>query len=353
MKFSKKHELSNIIALNSLNKLNFFLISVHIVLFLFFTINHITLMSVLNVFSILLYALGFPAIKKVWIGTYIVTTFLEIMVHMFLAVWCLGWDYGFQLYFVGCIAIVFYADYFSVKLGKRHYKGTLFNIISTLLYFISLFVVRKTGACYEISDEVALAMLIINSLVVFVFVAVFFRMLTNMAIFYEEELANQASHDMLTGLVNRYYLMKNLQEIYDEGQMSNYWLAILDIDNFKQINDTYGHNCGDYVLKSVAELIQKNCEGMTACRWGGEEFLLVGHEEAYSMQFGRPEGVVLEKVRSLVEQKQFEYGEKQLHITVTIGVSRHTAEQSIDEWIHIADKKLYQGKKNGKNQVVM
>lgn len=348
-----KHGLSSKIAMRSLNFLNLFLFCVHIFFLFFFTAMHVTVMSVVNIFSVLFYAVGFLNLKKGLIGGHIVATFVEIMLHMFLAVLCLGWDYGFQLYFIGCIAIVFYVDYFSVKLGKHHFKGTLFNVISSVLYFVTLLLTRRTGALYEINDNVELVMLAVNSLVVFLIVSVFFRMLTSIAIFYEEELANQASHDMLTGLVNRYYLMKNLQEIYDGGQMSNCWLAILDIDNFKQINDTYGHNCGDYVLKSVAELIQNNCEGMTACRWGGEEFLLVGQEEAYSMQFGQPEGVVLERVRSLVEQKQFEYGEKQFHITVTIGVSRHMAEQSIDEWINIADKKLYHGKKNGKNQVVM
>ena len=353
MEDHKKQGLSNRIAVNSLSKLNFFLISVHIALFLFFTINHIMLMSVLNIFSILLYAFGFLAIKKVWIGTYIVATFVEIMIHMFLAVLCLGWDYGFQLYFVGCIAIVFYVDYFTVKLGKNYFNGTVFNVISGMLYFITLFLVHRRGTLYEINDDVALTMLVVNSLVVFVFVAVFFRMLTRIAILCEEELAEQASHDMLTGLVNRYAFIEQLQKIYDKGNMADYWLAILDIDNFKRINDTYGHNCGDYVLKTVAELIRENCGELTACRWGGEEFVLVGRVEEHSMQSGQSECHVMEKIRRSIEQKEFAYDKKMIHVTATIGVSKHMAEQSIDEWINIADKKLYQGKKSGKNQVVM
>lgn len=353
MKRSTSHGKDTKVAARSLNILNLFLLSVHICFLLFFTVNHIMLMGAVNVFSVAFYAINFLVLKREMIGGYIVSTFAEIMVHMFLATLCMGWDCGFQLFFVGCIAVVFYADYFSVKLGKRKFKGALFSIISSGSYFASLFILRRTGALYEVSENMALCILVANSLVVFVFVAVFYRMLTNIAIYNEQELERQASHDMLTGLVNRYSLIERLQDIYERGDMDSYWLAILDIDNFKLINDVYGHNCGDYILKGVAELIRDNCGGLTACRWGGEEFVLVGQAQECGVNAEQSECRILEKIRSIVSRKKFEYCGKQIRITVTIGVSRHMAEQSIDEWINIADKKLYQGKQNGKNQVVI
>lgn len=353
MKRSTRHGIDTKVAARSLNILNLFLLSVHICFLLFFAVNQIMLMGAVNVFSVVFYTLNFFVLKREMIGGYIVSTFAEIIVHMFLATLCMGWDCGFQLFFVGCIAVVFYADYFSVKLGKRKFKGALFSIISSGSYFASLFILRRTGALYEVSENMALWVLVANSLVVFVFVAIFYRMLTNIAIYNEQELERQASHDMLTGLVNRYSLIERLQDIYERGDMDSYWLAILDIDNFKLINDIYGHNCGDYILKGVAELIRDNCGGLTACRWGGEEFVLVGQAQECGVNAEQPECRILEKIRSVVSRKKFEYCGKQIRITVTIGVSRHMAEQSIDEWINIADKKLYQGKQNGKNQVVI
>lgn len=353
MKYDTQHGPNNEIAMHSLKFLNLFLLCVHACFLIFFLTAGISLMTVTNVLSLLFYIAGFWILKKERIAGYIAAAFAEIMLHMFLAILSLGWDYGFQLYFVGCIAVVFYADYFSAKLGKRYFNGVVFNVISGGLYFATLFIVRKWGALYEINDNVALLSLVLNSLIVFLFVSVFYRMLTKIAIFCEEELVKQANYDKLTGLANRYCLIDQLQKIYEKGGMSDYWLAILDIDNFKQVNDVYGHNGGDYVLRSVAELIQENCGNLMTCRWGGEEFVLVGRAEACNAASVQTEFVVLEKIRQTVARGHFEYEGKRISLTVTIGVSRYRIEQSIDEWINVADKKLYQGKRNGKNQVIM
>ena len=166
----------------------------------------------------------------------------------------------------------------------------------------------------------------------------------NIATRAQEELTNEVLHDKLTGLPNRYYMSDFFGKMSTDAR---YWIAIADIDNFKNINDTYGHNCGDYVLSTVAALIRGLPPEVTYCRWGGEEFLLAGE-----LNNANP-AQVLEGLRRAVEGHPFRFEGASLSITITIGAAWFIPGQSIDEWIDDADRKLYAGKTNGKNRVVI
>lgn len=340
-------------ALHALRGLNILLFSVHVFLLIFFALMGINLMAIVNIGSVLFYIDGFLMLKREKIITYIFTTFIEITFHMFLAVICTGWDAGFQLYFFGCISIVFYADYFSVRLGQRHIKSGYCSAVTAVLYMVSLLVTRFWGSLYSLDETISLIWLIVNSLTVLVFVAIFFGMLTRRASFYEKELSKLATHDKLTGMVNRHYLVDQLSNIYMKQDISSYWIAILDIDDFKGINDKYGHLCGDFVLKSMAEMIKELCGDRTVCRWGGEEFLIVGSDSMTDKNKERPESAILENIRRTVAEKSFVYDEKTtVNMTVTIGSARYQEGQTVDEWISVADTRLYIGKQTGKNKVV-
>lgn len=340
-------------AIHSLLMINFFLLAVHTCLLIFFACTQIRLMAYVNVVSVLFYAISIPLLKYEKVTIYMFATFTEIMVHMFLAVISTGWDFGFQLYFMGCLAAVFYVDYFSVKLGYHHIRGAALSAISGLLYLASMLITRFWGSIYHTSANLAFAGMIANSVVVFAFVTVFFGMLTKIALYYEDALTKQATHDKLTGMVNRHFLVGQLDQIYASEDMSGYWLAILDIDNFKGINDKYGHLCGDFVLKSISEIIKKVCGDRTVCRWGGEEFVIVGSDKGVDAKGRRIDSFILEEIRRNVAIKDFVYDNKTtVNLTVTIGMARYQEGQTVDEWIRLADKRLYHGKHSGKNQVV-
>lgn len=310
-------------------------------------------MVYVNIGSIIWYTVSFFLVKRGKIDVYTFTTFLEIMVHMALAVLSVGWDCGFQLYFIGCISIVFYADYFSVRMGKRHVRGSGFSVASGLMYIVTLVASRFLEPVYHLDEQLVFASMTVNSLVIIVFVSVFFSMLTRLATFYERELTKQATHDKLTGMVNRHYLVNELDSVYASGDMSNYWLAILDIDDFKGINDKYGHLCGDFVLKTMAQMIKSLCGDRTVCRWGGEEFVIVGPDPEEDEKGRRPENVLLEEIRKRTAIKDFVYNnDTVVNLTVTIGVARYQPGQTLDEWINLADSRLYRGKQSGKNKVV-
>ena len=345
MKLSSDKE----VAKKSLYFLNTFLLCVHATFLIFFACTHVTIMAIMNIFSVLSYSISFLLIRKSKTNHQIVITFLEIMIHMFLAVMCLGKDCGFQLYFIGCAAVVFYAEYFSVRLVGRHIGAVFMSVFSGVLYFVALQVSEWRGVIYPLAVGMQKTLMVLNSTAVFIVCIYFYSMLTRIANYYEDELSRQANHDKLTGLVNRFYLIDHLQQIFNAGKMKDYWLAIVDIDDFKLINDRFGHNCGDFVLKSMTSIIESCCGDLIACRWGGEEFVMVG-----AMPGGKEaESAVLETVRKTVAEREFVYDSNRIRLTITIGAAPYLENQSIDEWISVADEKLYIGKHSGKNQLVI
>ena len=172
--------------------------------------------------------------------------------------------------------------------------------------------------------------------------------LTQFTVTVEEAMNKKAQFDELTQLPNRYYLMAHFKQLMTKDNGQDNYLAIMDIDDFKKVNDTYGHNCGDYVLKEIACLITKYSKGGFVCRWGGEEFIILGSVEIDMKNQCR----ILNDIRKFVGNHDFEYEEYKFNITITMGVATYEQGQSVEDWVNVADKKLYAGKYSGKNKLV-
>ena len=330
--------------------MNLSVLTVHTCLVFLFSALRVTLMVYFNVCSILCYCVCFLLVRKERVPEYILVSIAEILFHSFLAVLCVGSGLGFQLYFIDSIAIVLFAQYFSVHIGVKPVNGPGLSAVCGVMYILSLIFDRIHEPLYRLSEDVAFGCTMLNSVLTLGFIILFFSLLTNLAANFELELTRQASHDSLTGLVNRHYLTKYMNTIHQTEDMKNYWLAILDIDDFKTVNDRYGHLCGDFVLRSVAEAIQACCGERMVCRWGGEEFMVVGVDDA--RQGGM--NALLEEIRSTIASKEFVYGDEiKLHLTVTLGAARYHKGQSLDTWVNRADVRLYNGKQAGKNRVIM
>jgi diguanylate cyclase (GGDEF)-like protein len=163
-----------------------------------------------------------------------------------------------------------------------------------------------------------------------------------------EELLNT---DPLTQLANRRHLMEILNREFQRSQRSGHPLALImaDIDLFKSINDTFGHQQGDVVLKVVAETLQDHLrEYDLAARFGGEEFALVLPETELPMALQ-----VAERVREMIEKLRFSGSLKQLRMTISLGVAAFPHDQisDIEDLIRLADNALYAAKRAGRNQV--
>ncbi|QKF67800.1 ammonium transporter (diguanylate cyclase domain) [Arcobacter venerupis] len=153
-------------------------------------------------------------------------------------------------------------------------------------------------------------------------------------------LSVKAYHDNLTKILNRNGLLKKLSE-----KNNNYILAIIDIDKFKTINDTYGHDVGDYVLRDLAAIISNKIRTTDIfARWGGEEFILV-LDTTDLLQAQN----ITDNLRKEVENSKFKTVDK---ITVSIGVSEFkTKNDTFESVFKKADEALYQAKTNGRNRV--
>lgn len=153
--------------------------------------------------------------------------------------------------------------------------------------------------------------------------------------------------DFLTEVANRRYIIERIKEERLRAIEHNktFFLALCDIDFFKEINDNFGHEVGDLVLKEMASEIKKkiNKEDLLA-RWGGEEFLILFPETSLKETKN-----ILENLRSHVEN--FSISEKGIVRTLTIGLTEFNLNFSIEDNINNADKVLYKGKRSGRNRI--
>ena len=170
---------------------------------------------------------------------------------------------------------------------------------------------------------------------------------------YHINIANAAHRDTLTGLFSRQYISEVLEVEFKRAKALHSPMAVVyfDIDDFKRINDTCGHTCGDYVLTTLGSVV--NGVGLRqrdmAGRFGGEEFLIVLGNTTREQA-----AIVAERVRKGIEGHVFNYGDTTIPVTVSLGVAAiKPGFQTGADVYQDADKALYESKRNGKNRVTL
>ncbi len=220
------------------------------------------------------------------------------------------------------IIVYFYGKSHEPIIILTEKQGDVLNVMYTITLFICMFVI-----CFIFSNTNQNALEKIN--------------------IYNKRLKKEAETDALTGLINRRSMYNVLEENMNATEQT-FSVALGDIDFFKKINDTKGHNFGDEVLKNISDyfLLFMKDKGYI-CRWGGEEFLFLfpdcDIEKAY--------GYIVE-IREHIEKTPVVYNNETIDITMTFGVEEYKPELLVTELINKADDKLYQGKSGGRNTVV-
>jgi diguanylate cyclase (GGDEF)-like protein len=164
-----------------------------------------------------------------------------------------------------------------------------------------------------------------------------------------EEARKESKEDFLTKLYNRRALDEflELKEAEYKRYNRNYAIVMFDLDNFKKVNDTFGHDAGDAVLSAFAKILKKEARSVDIVgRYGGEEFLALLSDT--DTQGG---AIFAEKVRRHVERAKMIYKKKQIPVTVSAGVSERAKHLSLQATINSADEYLYLAKRNGRNRV--
>lgn len=154
-----------------------------------------------------------------------------------------------------------------------------------------------------------------------------------------------AMRDSLTGAYNRLALKQFFEQ--QQRQRSEQVLVLIDIDHFKSINDQYGHEAGDQVLIEFTALLHRQLDDSQVFRLGGEEFCLLLEVK------GTRACQLTNDIKQLTGQTLFHYKNDRFHFSFSAGVTEHSSNHSLSEMLAEADKKLYQAKHNGRNQVVL
>ncbi|MCR4689405.1 MAG: GGDEF domain-containing protein [Saccharofermentans sp.] len=294
---------------------------------------------------LLVYILGFVLVAKDQLEAYVSIVYFCIFLYMCVCTVCLGFTFGFHLYCLSMIPIIFHIEYLATKINARKVNAFVVSCIILLGYLAVTVYCAFNKPIYELDEEIGWGFYLINSLIVIAFLFFYSRMVLKLSMEYENKLRSAALVDQLTGLFNRHYMITELEKA--DGENKSCFLAMVDIDDFKKINDTYGHSAGDFVLTNVARIMREVCKGSKIARWGGEEFLI--------LSLGTIEGggyELIDMVRARIEAEASCYGNDQIKVTITCGVADHASGRSIEQWVGEADGKLYIGKGSGKNKVV-
>ena len=269
--------------------------------------------------------------------------------------------YGHKLYYnLFCFLLVpasFYVTYTAKKYKHPFAVSVLISAITMAVYIFSIvFPNDNYETLYEYSPALTTITVVSNIVITFILLGIFSFMYTlemrNSSATLENrtrQLKQLSSVDPLTKLANRRSMTEklNISMHLLKKDKKTFSVIMGDIDDFKKVNDTYGHDCGDKVLVMVADTISSQMrDGDFVCRWGGEEILILvnGNIEAAKSLAER----ILNKICSNVVTHE----NKTIKVTMTFGVAQANESFRIEDFIQQADNRLYYGKTHGKCQVV-
>lgn len=327
---------------------------VHAGLLLFMGLTRVMPLFFFNILSVVVYIFCFILCRfRLILPTY-VSIILEVTVYTVVATYYIGLKCGTYCFLFSIVPIIIYFGSYLFKGSKR--IGVVIMLVLNFVVFIALYLrFGNDEPVYNLAPGARL-FLVIYSAFAMVFSTVFYNA---MYIYMSEhavtdleqqnkQLSTDAQEDALTSLLNRRGFLPIVDSLMKDKEQSNFCVAFCDIDNFKNINDSYGHEAGDEVLKHITLLIRKEMNGCDVCRWGGEEIVVLmkdtGIEDARSR---------MERLRKSIEANPTMFFGKVLYVTITIGVAQNNeVYKDPEDVIKVADERMYYGKQHGKNMVV-
>jgi diguanylate cyclase len=302
------------------------------------------LLAVVNVFSVAAWMGARVANDRRLPGVAVLLLFVEIVSHAILACRVLGWNSGFHYYLIPIVPFLMFHDRLSTP------AAVVGSVAVTAIYLL-----LRAATIDVVPTFVAPAALraidygnIAIPLVALGIISIYFRLAS---LEVERHMEGLAMTDALTRLPNRRHMRELLEgeRVRCARDGHPFGVVLGDIDGFKIINDTRGHDCGDHVLTEVAVALRSVLRAQdSVARWGGEEFLFLLPDTDL---LGA--GVVAEKLRGALVAAQISFAERHVSVGMTFGVAVCTRGTTVEDAIGRADRALYSGKHAGKNQVVL
>lgn len=331
---------------------------IHLIITCVFLHYPVPVLSFYNtVITIAYTSLGFSATRSRYYKLIFYFSFPEIVFHSVFATILVGWNWGFMTYIISLVALTFYFTMTLDEFKRKMRYPFCASVAITIIYIVTNIACQHIEPVYQeiAPSDFITAYYCFNSLIAFTICFVFSMLFSLDVKYAENQLVKEnntldeiASRDPLTNLLNRRSMENHLNHVMEQARRTGEQFSIImaDIDDFKLVNDTYGHDFGDKVLIAVSKTILSEMRnGDYLCRWGGEEFLLLIHTT------GDGSAKTAERIRKSISELRIVNAEYEIGITMTFGISSYIPGFSMNKLIQLADENLYKGKKNGKNQV--
>ena len=315
---------------------------------------HVMPVMYFNILSVVVYLFCLILCKVGYIMPVYVSILLEVSIYAIYATHYMGWNSGSRNYLFAIVPIIIYFGCFLLKGAKRWLIA--FALVVNFAIFVALYLIYYDAEPVYALDPIYRTILMLFSSFVMIFSVIFY----NFIYIYSSEnemvslkqknkqLSADAHEDALTNLLNRRGFLPVVDEMMKGEYTKHFCIAFCDLDNFKRINDTYGHDCGDEVLRHITRLLKREMNGCEICRWGGEEFVILMRD--YDFEVAKSK---MEYIRKTVETTPTVFFNMRINITVTIGLEENKDfYQTPEEIIRVADERMYYGKQHGKNIVI-
>ena len=295
----------------------------------------------ISIFAISYY---YQSLTTLWMFNTGIIIWIWITVHLF------GWNIGVQHFLMVLLILYFFSSY------KKYAWKISYAVFLCAFRIVLFYIYHYREPNWQLSIKEENIMQIINTITIFACISVvafiFSRdsqELEGKLIEYNAMLEKQANTDTLTGLYNRRKAIEYLEVLTknyaDHGGFS---LCICDIDFFKKVNDNYGHDFGDEVLKGISRIFMEETkkEGFAA-RWGGEEFLLL-----FPGINGDNACIKIEQIRRKIKSMKVKKDNLEIGVTMTFGIAEYDYINGLTATIKEADEKLYLGKERGRDIII-
>ncbi len=317
---------------------------IHIAMLCIFKQYGVTPMVHFNYFSIAFYILSFFLLKQGKLWLYCVTVYLEVVAHMSMAVCMVGPYGGFHATIIGLSILLFYTEYLGKAYDQPVVPSLILNMIGMLSYIGCLAYSHFIGSPYSLPAGVNFWLQVLWGLAIFLIASFFMEILVTIAIRAQKSLADLARHDPLTGLFNR----AGYEQMLNAADLTGIGLLLIDIDCFKEVNDTYGHVTGDEILKKTAEALRSSFRSDDyICRIGGDEFAVILNtdplfsNDLIGIRVGKINHTLADTADGLPKA------------SISAGYAPGAGSEDIDDLFKHADKALYVTKEHGRNGVTL
>ena len=327
---------------------------VHVTLLVIFSVAGVHPLVRFNIASVIIYVIGLISCKFGRVMPVYISIIVEVTVYTIFSTYYIGLKCGTYCFLFSIVPIIIYFGCFLFK-GARRWSIVLMLAINFAVFVVLYVIFTKREPIYELTPDTRLLLVIFSS-----FVMIFSTIFYNTIYIYanEREIVNleeknkqlsvDAHEDVLTTLLNRRGFLPLIEPMIKVTSSEEFCVAFIDIDDFKVINDSYGHEAGDEVLRHITTLMRKEMYDCDICRWGGEEIVIL--MKGYDMETAKER---LEALRKSIETIPTAFFNKQIFVTITIGLEKYSKKyKTPEEIIKAADKRMYYGKQHGKNMLI-